>query len=122
MGDPEQIVRDFCAAWSRLDADELAAFFTEDGVYHNMPAAPVAGRVAVRDFIAGFSADWLETDWEIVSIAAAGDRVFCERVDRTRTEKGEVALPCLGVFELENGLIARWRDYFDLGTYLRAIG
>ena len=63
--DAETVVRDFMAAWSRLDADELASYFTEDGVYHNMPAAPVAGRAAVRDFIAGFSADWVETDWEI---------------------------------------------------------
>jgi hypothetical protein len=26
----ERVIRDFIAAWSRLDAKELAAYFTED--------------------------------------------------------------------------------------------
>jgi hypothetical protein len=30
---PAEVVRDFCAAWSRLDLDELLAYFTEDAVY-----------------------------------------------------------------------------------------
>ena len=44
MSDNAQIIRDFISAWSRLNADELAAYFTEDGVYHNMPSRPVSGR------------------------------------------------------------------------------
>jgi ketosteroid isomerase-like protein len=34
----EQVVLDFFAAWSRLDAAEIAGYFTEDGIYHNMPS------------------------------------------------------------------------------------
>jgi len=30
-------------------------------------------------------------------------------------------LPGTGVFELENGKIKRWRDYFDLGTYVKSL-
>ena len=37
------IITDFIAAWSRLDADELASYFTEDGCYHNIPVGPVCG-------------------------------------------------------------------------------
>ena len=44
MDDNESIVRQFIADWSSLDPDKLVAYFTEDGVYHNMPAKPVAGR------------------------------------------------------------------------------
>lgn len=117
----ERTVRDFIAAWSRLDAAELAAFFTEDGCYHNMPVGPVRGRDNVERFIRDFAATWTSTEWEIVSIGAVGDRVYAERVDRTRTTQGDVDLPCLGVFELRGGAIAEWRDYFDLGTYMNAM-
>jgi len=34
---PEQIVRDFCAAWSRKNIDELMSYFACDAVYHNIP-------------------------------------------------------------------------------------
>ena len=35
------LIEEFCRAWSRLDPTELASYFTEDGIYHNMPAEPV---------------------------------------------------------------------------------
>ena len=34
---------------------------------------------------------------------------------------GNVDLPCLGVFEMRDGRIAEWRDYFDLGTFMKAM-
>jgi limonene-1,2-epoxide hydrolase len=119
--DNERIVRDFIDAWSRLDPAELAAFFTDDGCYHNIPTAPIRGRANVEQFIRGFTANWTETRWELVSIGAVGDRVYAERVDRTKTRQGDVDLPCLGVFEMENGKIRQWRDYFDLGTFMKAM-
>ena len=116
-----EIVREFVAAWSELDADKLAEYFTEDGSYYNIPTQPVSGRQAVRDFIQGFTATWTETEWEILNMAEAGDVVFCERIDRTKTTQGNVDLPCNGVFEMENGKIKVWRDYFDLGTFMNAM-
>jgi len=117
----EQIVRDFICAWSRLDADELAGFFSEDGVYHNMPMQPVKGRENVRRLIKGFLSTWTQTDWEIRNLVSAGNVVIAERVDRTRAGAKAVDLPCTGVFELEGGKIKEWRDYFDFATYQRAM-
>ena len=121
MNDNERIIRDFIAAWSRLDASELASYFTEDGCYYNIPTDPVRGRDNVEAFIKGFTANWTETEWDIVSIGAVGDRVYAERLDRTKTTAGDVDLPCLGVFEMRDGRIAEWRDYFDLGTFMKAM-
>jgi limonene-1,2-epoxide hydrolase len=121
MADNERIVRDFITAWSRLDPAELAGYFTEDGCYHNIPAAPVRGRAEVERFIRAFTANWTRTEWELVSIGAAGDRVYAERIDRTETKQGNVDLPCLGVFEMADGKIREWRDYFDLSTFTRAM-
>ena len=44
MESPIEVVRRFCAAWSdNMGAAELAAFFTENAVYHNIPQEPVTG-------------------------------------------------------------------------------
>ncbi len=118
----EEIVREFIDAWSNLDAEELASYFTQDAVYHNMPAEPVRGREAIRDFIEGFIAEWSQTDWEILNLLAEGNLVMVERIDHTRIGEDTVDLPLVGVFELEDGKIQEWRDYFDMETYVEAVG
>ena len=119
--DNEATIREFIEAWSRLDADELAGYFTEDGVYHNMPMGPVAGRDNVRDMIAGFIGVWTETTWDILNLMSVGDVVIAERLDRTKAGDKAVDLPCTGVFEMENGKIKVWRDYFDMTTYMQGM-
>jgi limonene-1,2-epoxide hydrolase len=117
----EDIVRNFIKAWSTLDVETIVGFFTEDGVYHNMPIAPVSGRAQLRAFITGFVKNWSATDWEIVNLVSAGPIVVAERMDRTKVGGKSVDLPCCGVFELQDGKIRVWRDYFDMGTYTRAL-
>ena len=117
----EQIVRDFIATWSRLNADEIVEFFTPDGIYHNMMNKPVAGHENLRRFIGGFIKDWTETTWDVLNIASSGDIVVAERLDRTRVGERSVELACCGVFEMQGGKIKIWRDYFDLATYAKAV-
>jgi len=121
MEENEQIIRSFIEAWSRLDPTELAGYFTEDGIYHNMPAEPVSGRTNVENFIRGFTASWTETTWDLLNIVSSGPIVIAERLDRTRAGDKSVDLPCVGVFELEGGQIRIWRDYFDLETYRKGL-
>ncbi|MAZ88487.1 MAG: limonene-1,2-epoxide hydrolase [Cellvibrionaceae bacterium] len=116
-----EVVRQFIGDWSRLDATRLADYFTEDGIYHNMPAEPVQGREPIEQFIAGFMRGWTQTEWEIVNLAEQDEVVYCERLDRTQTQSGNVELPCIGVFYLKDGKISLWRDYFDMSTYVKAI-
>ena len=68
----EQIVREFVAAWSRLDADELVSYFAIDGTYYNMPTTPVTGHDDLREFIGGFLSPWEKTEWEILNLMAEG--------------------------------------------------
>ena len=117
----EGIIRDFIAAWSRLNTEELVAYFCEDGVYHNMPAGPVSGIEALNGFIGAFISGWDKTDWEILNVLVDGDIVVVERLDRTIAGGKSVDLPCCGVFEMRNGKIAVWRDYFDMTTYIKAM-
>ncbi len=121
MSSNTKLIQEFCAAWSRLDPAELASYFAEDGIYHNMPAGPVKGRKAIEQFITGFTGSWTKTDWEILNLAETGDVVIAERLDRTQAGDKSVDLPCTGIFEIRDGKIACWRDYFDMGTYARAM-
>lgn len=121
MSENETIIREFIAAWSRLDADELVAYFTDDGVYYNMPTEPVSGKDNLLKFISGFIANWSSTDWDIINLLADGDIVMVERLDKTRVGDKAVDLPCFGIFEMTGGKIKVWRDYFDMGTFVKSL-
>ena len=116
--DPETIVREFCASWPERSVEKLLAWFTDDAVYHNMPMEPVTGKDGIREVLNLFvPAEDLEA--EIVHTATRGTLVFTERVDRMTIAGKRVVLPCAGVFEIRDGKIAAWRDYFDLATWQR---
>ena len=116
-----ELIEAFCKAWSRLEPTELVAYFADDGIYHNMPAGPVQGRQEIEKFIRAFAGGWTKTDWEILNLAETGNVVIAERLDRTQAGDKSVDLPCTGVFTIRDGKISSWRDYFDLGTYTRAV-
>ena len=119
MSDNVQIIKDFISAWSNLDAEELVSYFAEDGIYYNMPAQPVQGRENLKQFIAGFISSWTKTTWDLLNIEGTGNVVIAERLDRTEVGDIKVDLPCCGVFEMEDGKIKVWRDYFDMATFTR---
>lgn len=120
MTSNEQIIRDFISAWSRLDVETLLGYFADDAIYHNMPIAPVSG-AQLRPFITAFLKGWTETNWEVLTLVSSGNIVIAERIDRTKLGDKSVDLPCCGVFEMQDGKIKIWRDYFDMMAYTRAI-
>jgi limonene-1,2-epoxide hydrolase len=119
MSDATKVVEDFCAAWSRRDVDELLDFFTDDAVYHNIPIDPVQGKDGIRAMLQLFVPPSEEISFEILHIAPAGDVVLTERIDRFRMGGKDVVLPVSGTFEIRDGKIAAWRDYFDMGAWTR---
>jgi limonene-1,2-epoxide hydrolase len=121
MTTPDALITEFCARWSTPDPAQLAGYFTEDGVYHNIPMPAAQGRAAIEEFIAGFVGDFDGIDFIVHRQVAAGDVVMNERTDVMRRKDGrEVSLPVVGVFEVRDGLIAAWRDYFDMGMVTAA--
>ncbi len=109
------IVEQMIAAWQALDSDAVKACFTEDGVWHNMPYAPIAGRDAIGVAAAKFLSGVTECRFDILhSGEIAPGVVMNERVDIfRRTDGQELRFPVAGVFEIQDGLIRIWRDYFD---------
>lgn len=96
---------------------KLGAYFTEDGVYHNIPMAPVSGRAAIEAILGGMAGSMLSAGWEVKQQVTTGDVVMNERVDHFKVGDKTIAIPVMGVFELRDGKIAAWRDYFDLAMW-----
>src|SRR5262245_56156312 len=107
---PVDLVRRFCAVWADGDLDAIMAFFTDDAVYHNIPVAPVTGRDAIRETIAGFTGGVDKLEFRVLNIAAADAVVLTERVDVFITGDRSIELPVMGTFEVVDGRIAAWRD------------
>lgn len=127
MESPIELVRRFCAAWSdNVATAELAAFFSDDAVYHNIPMAAVVGREAIANNIASFirpGAPGIESiQFRVVNIAADGPVVMTERVDVFKLPNKSFELPVMGIFEIHDGRINAWRDYFDLNQFASRMG
>lgn len=119
MKDAENIalIREFIGACVRADADEFASYFTEDASWWNSPWQPVTGREAIRETLRRGAQRMTALPWEIRHIIAHGDVVMTERVDHFLVGNRRVSVPCMGVFELRDGKIAAWRDYWDLKQF-----
>jgi limonene-1,2-epoxide hydrolase len=120
MPTPTEIVMNFLHQCGKGKADMQDAFhtyFTPNTIWENVGLAATTGVDEALAFIATSesSAGITHFDAVTLSIAVEGDRVLTERVDRLLTCKGEpvVTLRVMGIFELADGKIAAWRDYFD---------
>lgn len=127
MESPIEVVRRFGAAWSdNAEAAELAAFFTDAAVYHNIPLAPVIGREAIANNIASFirpGAPGIESiQFRLINIAVNGPVVMTERVDTFKLPDKSFELPVMGVFEVSEDKISAWRDYFDMNQFTSRMG
>ena len=118
MARPIDVVRELCDSWAKGDLDTLMEFFTDDAVYHNIPVAPVSGKEAIRQTIAGFTAGVESVEFRVLNMVADGNVVLTERVDAFVTPTVTIELPVMGTFEVADSKIAAWRDYFDLNQFM----
>lgn len=123
MRTPTQIVSAFIAEWQNPNPDpaHLASYFTEDAVYHNIPASPVVGPEAIAAVFQSFLAQVSPRGWEVLRQIADGNLVMNERIDRFAIGERIIELPVAGAFEVRGERICAWRDYFDMNTWLKAL-
>jgi limonene-1,2-epoxide hydrolase len=113
--DAERLVREFCDSFDGKNAEALRPYFTDDVVYHNIPLDPAVGIDATLAFIEGFFGMCESMTIETVHLAVRGDVVLTERIDTFTVGDVVAPLPVMGTFEVRDGKISAWRDYFDLG-------
>jgi limonene-1,2-epoxide hydrolase len=113
----EEVVRDFMAAfkaaWPTCDAAKLSRYFSEDAEYCNGPLEPVHGREAIVATLAQMMSLGGDVDADIRHFLTDGAIVMTERVDYVRLGGRTAGLRTAGVFEVHDGVITGWRDYFD---------
>ncbi|MGV9415834.1 limonene-1,2-epoxide hydrolase family protein [Nocardia sp. NPDC003693] len=114
---PEALVTAFCAEWLTGTPESIAAYFTEDAVYHNIPMAPLRGKPAILDFLKGFIGAFGGIEFTIHHQSATGTTVLNERTDRFALGDKPIELPVMGVFEVSGNKITAWRDYFDMAQF-----
>jgi len=120
--DSGKIVADFCQSWARRNIDEVMSYLSEDCFYHNIPMEPLVGHPAIRGFLEPFLKTSQSASLEEKHQVVNGNVVIDERVDTFVQGPKTITIPVCGVFEIRNGKIASWRDYFDLATFTKQMG
>lgn len=123
MSDPIRTVQKFFQAWETSQGFRKAIpdFMTADCVYENvgltLANGPTEALAVMQGFVDQMDFDRLTLD--MLAIAAVGNTVLTERVDDLYDSKGNkvVALRVMGTFEVRDGRIAAWRDYFDTAPF-----
>lgn len=113
----KKLVSDFLHSWGGRDIEKIMSYFAPDAVYHNVPVAPIKGHQAIREIFVAFLDAFDSIALDIVTIAGEEDLVLAERVDRFKLKGKYFELPVNGVFEIKNGKIHRFSDYFDLTSF-----
>lgn len=106
-------------AFEAKDAEKIMSFFAEDAIYHNMPGPPAKGAQAIRAVINMFVQPAESIEWEVLNVAQTGTTVLTERIDRFVMGGKKLELPVMGTFEVNDGKITAWRDYFDMATWTK---
>lgn len=116
--DAEEVVDRFLATWPRGEVEEWLAFFADDAINHNVPLEPAVGMEAIHahmhDFL-GFMDGGIRP--EVHHQVSDGTLVMNERTDHYEVKGQPKSLAICGVFEIEEGRIKRWREYFDLSAF-----
>jgi limonene-1,2-epoxide hydrolase len=116
---PAEIVRRFMTDMERLNYDSALRLVSDACEYVNPPPFPVVqGPAGIRGILEPFFAPTLENEFKVLREAVSGPKVFLERLDRHRLADKWVELPVTGVFEVHDGKITFWRDYFDVATIM----
>ena len=118
MAEGNDAVRRICEGWSELSRDDWRELCTPDVKYQNMPWDRMVheGPDTIHEVLAGFSTKY---DLRLVVDQIGGDDkvAFAERtehfVPKSGSDNEAFDLPVSGVFELRDGKVAAWRDYFD---------
>ncbi len=118
MTTPAETVRTFMAVVARKDYESAMPLIADTCDYDNGPLGTVEGPEGVRTVLEPFFAPTIENEFVIRREVTQGNVVVLERLDRHLLESGWVELPVTGVFEVQDGKITSWHDYFDVATIM----
>ncbi|GAB3575433.1 limonene-1,2-epoxide hydrolase family protein [Amycolatopsis endophytica] len=118
MADPKSTVTSFLTALEHDDLDGALSFVHAEVVYQNVPLPPARGVEAVEKQLRMLSRYRIGFEARVHHIAADGPIVLTERTDVLRAGSWDARFWVCGTFEVRDGRIVLWRDYFDWTTVL----
>ena len=119
---PEDIVNLFISKIESRELDAALEHVSDDCYYDNVPIGDMNGKEDMLQFLSGLLKGEGQVEFEVVRQTCSGNTVMNERLDRFNTASGRsIEIPVMGVFEVNEGLITFWRDYFDNGMFLRQL-
>lgn len=119
MTDPTEIVTAFLASWECPGGVErgFRTYLTEQTTWENHGLVTTKGISQALTFVANLASQFKmhSQRMEVLTMAAAGNTVLIERVARLYDASGNevAAIRGASVFEVRNGKIEAWRDYYD---------
>jgi limonene-1,2-epoxide hydrolase len=114
---PAETVDEFIRRITSDDLDGALDLCADDLEYDNVPMPTLHGKDAAREFLSQMAGEHVRIEWTVHRQAAQGALVLNERTDEFWFGDLHIALPVAGVFEVHDGRITLWRDYFDLRTF-----
>ncbi len=117
MSDQIKLVVELIDAFNCRDMERVIACFSAEADYHNIPMEKVTGVEEIRQALNGFIGSASAVQWDLLNIAEGEGVVLTERVDKFELNGSWIALPVMGTFEISDGKIVAWRDYFDLNDF-----
>lgn len=118
---PVLVVERFMEFLRRGDLDEAVALLSVDVHYENVGLPTVHGRERVRGLFRRAYDEGAGFDVVIHTICADGASVLTERTDFLTFRKLHVELWVCGRFDVRDGQIVLWRDYFDFLNFNTAL-
>ena len=119
---PDSLIREFISLLVSRDLESAAAMVTNDFEYDNVPMGKTFGPQGLQDTLHGFFSMCTGIDWKILRQTSSGTLdsgiVLNERDDKVEIHGRWTTLPVAGVFEIRDGKISLWRDYFDKQTII----
>ncbi len=109
---PREVILAFVEAFNRGDPDEMAAFYAEDAVNHQVAREPIEGRAAIREMFA--------REFDQAKMVCIVENIFEDNQWAILEWKDPLGLRGCGFFRIVEDKIAFQRGYWDRLSFLRA--
>ena len=109
----EAVVQGFLDAMADGDSAAAMALVADDIEYTNVSLPTIRGKARVGRVLAGLDRPQMGFEVYVHAMAAEGSTVLTERTDVLIFGPVRVHLWVCGRFEVHDGQITVWRDYFD---------
>ena len=115
------VVEKYLYALRDEDFDTVESLMADDMVYENAGYTRMRGGRRIAKLFAGMQKPSMGFDVKFHRVAADGNTVLTERTDALIFGRVRLNFWVCGVFEVHEGRITLWRDYFDLFDMTKAL-